>query len=90
MDIFSKRTKKSNPTQKTQDKILEVLRKTPETEMQTITSLAEKTNLSTNQVRASVEWLESLGIIQLIVSSGGTTLVKIRRGDNAGEKTNHS
>jgi predicted ArsR family transcriptional regulator len=73
--------RQANPTRKTQEKILKVLKDTPET--QTITSLAEKTSLNTNQVRASIEFLEKLGILRTIVSSKGTTLIQLNEVKNA-------
>jgi predicted transcriptional regulator len=68
-----KQTKMANSTIKTQEKIIGSL-----IEMNqpiSITALADKTNSSIYSVKATIQFLQKLGVVQTITSSGKTTFV---------------
>lgn len=65
--------KNSNPTQQTQKEIMKCIQesKTPVT----LTAIAKKTGKNLYQVKATIQFLEKLGFLTTIVSSGNTTLI---------------
>ena len=74
----------ANPTAKTQKKILKVIEdnQTP----LTLSSIAKKTRASIYRVKASVEFLETLGVLKTIVSDSGITFVQIKERDKNEEQ----
>lgn len=73
MELFKKKVVKGNPTQKTQEAILKTLKDC--NQAISLTSLAEKSNHSIYQVKQSVRFFEELGLIKIITSDKGTTLI---------------
>jgi Fe2+ or Zn2+ uptake regulation protein len=67
----------ANPTQKTQEKVLEVIRKS-ENPM-SITAISDATGSGLYAVQKTINFLKGLGIIKTITSSGNTTLVILEK-----------
>lgn len=71
--MFNKKIRGDNPTKRTQELILKTIQDSDKP--LSLSSVAEKTNKSIQQVKSSIEFFENLGIIQTISSEGGTTFV---------------
>lgn len=64
---------KSNPTIKTQKEILSVIERSP-TPM-SITAIAFSAKKNLNAVKETVDFLEKLGLLTKIITSGNTTVI---------------
>lgn len=64
---------RANPTAKTQEEILQVIKKSDIP--MSLTAIAERTNKSFYQVKATVRVLENFDIVKTMSSSGNTTFV---------------
>ncbi|MFA5723671.1 MAG: hypothetical protein WC979_05415 [Candidatus Pacearchaeota archaeon] len=73
--------KNSNPTIKTQEEIIKAVFENENP--LSLTAISKKTNKSLSQVKATIIFLENLGIVKTLVSSGNTTLV-IKIGETNG------
>ena len=67
----------ANPTQRIQEEILEVIKKS-ETPL-TITSIANKSGKGYYETRMTIEYFRKFGIINTIVSSGNVTIVQLNK-----------
>lgn len=68
---------KSNPTQRTQKEILDVIQKS---EMpMSITAIANKSGKGLYATKQTVEFLKRFGVVKTIVSSGNTTFVILNK-----------
>lgn len=67
----------SNPTMKTQEKVLDIIKKS---EHISINEIANQSGLNFYQVKASINYLKRLGVVSLIVSSNNMTLVQLNKG----------
>jgi len=65
--------REANPTIKTQEEILSIIKKSKNPI--SITAIAKLSNKSTYQVRAVVNYLFAFGVLQIIKSTQGMTLV---------------
>lgn len=76
-NLLKKEEIKANPTMKVQEKILEVVEnsKNPIS----ITSLAKLSKTSFYQTKVSIDFLYRLGIVDLIISSGNSTFVILKK-----------
>lgn len=72
---------KANPTIETQERIIQVIKKSEKPI--SITSISKLSKTGFNETKSSVAFLHKLGIVDLIVSSGNVTLVKFRGENNA-------
>lgn len=67
----------SNPTQRTQEEILLVIKNS---EMPlSLTAIAKTSNKDIYQVKKSIQFFEKLGIVKTIISSGNTTFVVLNK-----------
>lgn len=79
--------KKANPTIKTQEKVLNTLRIIASP--MSLSRLAKEGNVSIYQVKASITFLQKLGIVRTLISNGNTTLVFLDNYEfKKGEKQN--
>lgn len=68
---------KANPTIETQEKIIKVIQ---EAEMPiSITSVSKLSKTSFYQTKTSIDFLHKLGVIDLIISSGNSTFVILKK-----------
>jgi len=76
-NLLKKEEIKANPTMKVQEKILGVVEnsKNPIS----ITSLAKLSKTSFYQTKVSIDFLYRLGIVDLIISSGNSTFVILKK-----------
>ena len=75
--------RQANPTTKTQKQIVKVLRANDKDTLLTLSSIALMTSKSIYQVKASIQFLKELGVVETVISRGGTTFVKLRGKTNA-------
>lgn len=78
--------KKANPTVKTQEEIIEILEK--KNVPMSVSTLAKEAGKTIYQAKASIEFLEKMGIIEKVVSSGNTTLVIMKAGEEESGRGN--
>lgn len=83
-NLLKKEEIKANPTMKVQEKILGVVEnsKNPIS----ITSLAKLSKTSFYQTKVSIDFLYRLGIVDLIISSGNSTFVILKKQNCEGLK----
>lgn len=81
--LLKKESEKANPTLETQEKILNVLRNTEKPI--SITAISKNSKTGFNETKSSIKFFHKLGIIELIVSSGNTSLVQLKSGDKNAE-----
>lgn len=68
---------KANPTQKTQQEIFRVIQKS-EAPM-TLTAIAESSRKGLYAVQETIKFLEHVGLIKTLVTSGNTTIVMLNK-----------
>lgn len=73
---------KANPTKETQEKVLEVIKRTEKP--LTITGVAQQSGVGFYQTRVSIDFLKSLGVLETIKTEGNVTIVFLKK--NEGEK----
>lgn len=85
MKVYNRSTPKANPTIRIQEKIIGILEETKNPIA--ISNLSKKAKTSYYQTRESINFLERLGIVVLIVSEGSNSiLVQLKKGsDNYAE-----
>jgi hypothetical protein len=78
-NLLKKDEIKANPTMKVQEKILEVIEnsKNPIS----ITSISKLSKTSYYQTKVSIDFLYRLGVLDLIISSGNSTFVILKKQD---------
>jgi len=76
-NLLKKEEIKANPTMKVQEKILEVIGKSKNPI--SITSISKLSKTSFYQTKVSIDFLYRLGILDLIISSGNSTFVILKK-----------
>ncbi len=76
-NLLKKEEIKANPTMKVQEKILEVIEKSKNPI--SITSISKLSKTSFYQTKVSIDFLYRLGILDLIISSGNSTFVILKK-----------
>lgn len=69
---------KTNPTTRTHEKILEFLRRNPD-RLYTINFISERLGFNWFSVSSSIDFLSSLGVIEVHNSNGQTKLVRLKK-----------
>lgn len=70
---------KANPTIETQERIIKIIQKAKKPI--SITSISKLAKTSFYQTRTSISFLYKLGVLDLIISSGNITLVRLKGAD---------
>jgi len=70
---------KANPTIRIQNRIIEVIKKSKRP--MSITAIAKKANTGFNETKRSIDFLYKLKVIDLVISSGNSTIVILKRGE---------
>lgn len=78
-NLLKEEDKKANPTVETQERVLETIKNSEKP--LTITSISQISKVGFNEVKCSIAFLKSLGVLETIVSGGNVTMVFLKKGD---------
>lgn len=68
---------KSNPTQKTQKEILDVIKKSKLP--MSITAIADASGKGLYAVQETIKYLQGFGVVRTLITSGNTTIVQLNK-----------
>lgn len=78
---------KANPTQKTQQEILDVIQKSKLP--MSVTAIASETGKGIYAVQETIKFLQRVGVVNTIITSGKSTIVFLNKlGEQKNAKTN--